>query len=68
MEWWWGLGYHTMFFLAGMATDSARSLDAARLDGAGEFRLWVNIVIPRLLPIMLVLVVLRFGIGHGRDR
>ncbi len=61
MEWWWGLGYHTMFFLAGMATIPRDLIDAARIDGAGEFRLWVNIIIPRLLPILLVLVVLRFG-------
>jgi multiple sugar transport system permease protein len=61
MEWWWGLGYHTMFFLAGMATIPRDLTDAARIDGAGEFRLWVNIIIPRLLPILLVLVVLRFG-------
>jgi ABC-type sugar transport system permease subunit len=50
-----------MFFLAGMATIPRDLTDAARVDGAGEFRLWINIVIPRLLPIILVLVVLRFG-------
>ena len=26
MEWWWGLGYHTMFYLAGLATIPAGSL------------------------------------------
>lgn len=61
MEWWWGLGYHTMFFLAGMATIPKDLTDAARIDGASEFRLWRNIVVPRLLPVILVLVVLRFG-------
>jgi len=61
MEWWWGLGYHTMFFLAGMATIPKDLTDAARIDGASEFRLWRNVIVPRLLPIILVLVVLRFG-------
>lgn len=61
MEWWWGLGYHTMFFLAGMATIPKDMIDAARIDGAGEFRLWRNIIVPRLLPVILVLVVIRFG-------
>jgi len=61
MEWWWGLGYHTMFFLAGLATISRDLPDAARIDGAGEWRLFWNITFPRLLPIILVLVVLRFG-------
>jgi multiple sugar transport system permease protein len=61
MEWWWGLGYHTMFFLAGMATIPRDLTDAARIDGASEFRLWRNIIVPRLLPVILVLVVIRFG-------
>lgn len=61
MEWWWGLGYHTMFFLAGMATIPRDMIDAARIDGASELRLWRNIIVPRLLPVILVLVVIRFG-------
>lgn len=61
MEWWWGLGYHTMFFLAGMATIPRDLLDAGRIDGANELRLWWDIVVPRLLPVILVLVVIRFG-------
>jgi multiple sugar transport system permease protein len=61
MEWWWGLGYHTMFFLAGMAAIPRDLVDAARIDGASEFRLWRNIIVPRLLPIILVLAVIRFG-------
>ncbi|MDP9363441.1 MAG: sugar ABC transporter permease [Chloroflexota bacterium] len=61
MEWWWGLGYHTMFFLAGLATISKDLPDAARVDGANEWRLFWNVTFPRLLPIILVLVVLRFG-------
>jgi len=61
MEWWWGLGYHTMFFLAGLATISRDLPDAARVDGASEWRLFWNVTFPRLLPIILVLVVLRFG-------
>jgi multiple sugar transport system permease protein len=61
MEWWWGLGYHTMFFLAGMAAIPRDLTDAARIDGASEFRLWRNIIVPRLLPVILVLAIVRFG-------
>src|SRR4051794_22775293 len=61
MEWWWGLGYHTMFFLAGLATIPRDLPEAARIDGANEWKLFWNITVPRLLPIILVLVVLRFG-------
>jgi multiple sugar transport system permease protein len=61
MEWWWGLGYHTMFFLAGLATIPKDLFDAARVDGAGEWRMFWSITIWRLLPIILVLAVIRFG-------
>lgn len=61
MEWWWGLGYHTMFFLAGLATIPRELYDAARVDGANEWRLFWHVTFPRLRPILLVLVVLRFG-------
>lgn len=61
MEWWWGIGFHTMFFIAGLASIPSDLVEAARIDGAGELRLWWNIVVPRLLPVILVLVVVRFG-------
>ena len=61
MEWWWGLGYHTVFFLAGLATIPRDLLDAARVDGAGEWRMFWGVTIWRLLPIILVLTVIRFG-------
>ncbi|MGE3798296.1 MAG: carbohydrate ABC transporter permease [Thermomicrobiales bacterium] len=61
MEWWWGLGYHTMFFLAGLASIPRDLPDAARVDGAGEWRMFWGVTIWRLLPIILVLTVVRFG-------
>ena len=61
MEWWWGLGYHTMFFLAGLATVPRDLFDAARVDGANEWKMFWTVTFWRLLPVVLVLVVLRFG-------
>ena len=61
MEWWWGLGYHTMFFLAGLATIPRDLFDAARVDGANEWRMFWGVTVWRLLPIILVLMVVRFG-------
>ncbi len=61
MEWWWGLGYHTMFFLAGLATIPRDLFDAARVDGASEWRMFWGVTFWRLLPIILVLAVIRFG-------
>jgi multiple sugar transport system permease protein len=60
-EVWWGLGYHTMFFLAGLAAIPRDLTEAARIDGANEWKLFWYVTIPRLLPILSILVVLRFG-------
>lgn len=61
VEWWWGLGYHTMFFLAGLAAIPKELFEAARVDGANEWQMFWHVTFPRLRPIMLILVVLRFG-------
>ncbi|MFN0194293.1 MAG: carbohydrate ABC transporter permease [Aestuariivirga sp.] len=61
MEVWWGLGYHTIFFLAGLAAISKDLPEAARIDGANEWQLFWHVTLPRLMPIMMILVVLRFG-------
>jgi multiple sugar transport system permease protein len=61
MELWWGLGYHTIFFLAGLAAISKDLPEAARIDGAGEWKVFWHITLPMLAPIMMILVVLRFG-------
>src|SRR5207253_10763584 len=58
---WWRLGYHTMFYLAGLAAIPKELFEAARVDGANEWTLFWHITLPRLRPILLVLVVLRFG-------
>jgi multiple sugar transport system permease protein len=61
MEVWWGLGYHTIFFLAGLAAVSKDLPDAARVDGANEWQVFWHVTRPQLAPIMMILVVLRFG-------
>jgi multiple sugar transport system permease protein len=61
VEIWWGLGYHTMFFLAGLAAIPGEMFEAARVDGANEWQMFWHVTVPRLRPIMLILVVLRFG-------
>jgi multiple sugar transport system permease protein len=61
MEWWWGIGLHTLFFLAGLATIPRELHEAAKVDGASEWQAFWHVTLPRLRPILLVLVVLRFG-------
>jgi multiple sugar transport system permease protein len=61
MEVWWGLGYHTIFFIAGLAAIPKELTDAARIDGANEWQVFWHVTRPQLAPIMMILVVLRFG-------
>src|SRR4051794_246157 len=61
MEVWWGLGYHTIFFLAGLAAIPRDLPEAARIDGASEWQGFWHVIRPALAPIMMILVVLRFG-------
>jgi ABC-type sugar transport system permease subunit len=61
MEVWWGLGYHTIFFLAGLASIPRDLPDAARIDGASEWQVFWYVTRPSLAPIMMILIVLRFG-------
>ncbi len=61
MEVWWGLGYHTIFFLAGLAAIPKDLPEAARIDGASEWSIFWHITRPALAPIMMILVILRFG-------
>jgi ABC-type sugar transport system permease subunit len=61
MEVWWGLGYHAIFFIAGLAAIPKDLPEAARLDGANEWQIFWHVTLPRLMPIMMILVVLRFG-------
>jgi multiple sugar transport system permease protein len=61
MEWWWGLGFHTLFFLAGLSAIPKELYEAASVDGANEWHTFWHVTFPRLRPVLLVLVVLRFG-------
>src|SRR5213596_2357738 len=62
MEWWWGLGFHTLFYLAGLATIPKDLYESARVDGAGEWRIFWRITFPRLRPILLAR---RAPLRHG---
>jgi multiple sugar transport system permease protein len=61
MDVWWGLGFHTIFFIAGLATLPRELPEAARIDGASNWQVFWHITRPHLAPVMTVLVVLRVG-------
>lgn len=52
---WRSMGYCMMIFTSSMAQINTEIYEAARIDGAGEFRQAVNITIPLLVPTILFL-------------
>jgi multiple sugar transport system permease protein len=65
MEWWWGLGYHTIFFSVGLSTISSELYEAARIDGAKEWQIALRITLPLLKPMLLIMLVLRLSTAMG---
>jgi multiple sugar transport system permease protein len=65
MEWWWGLGYHTVFFMVGLSAISSELYEAARIDGAREWQIALRISVPLLKPMLLIMLVLRLSTAMG---
>ena len=58
-QWQWTLGLYLMRnFITAMVHDSL--LEAARIDGASEFRIYAQIVMPLVKPAWLTLIILVF--------
>lgn len=62
MEWWWGLGQMTVFFLVGLNSISRDLYEAARIDGASEWQVIWRITLPLLRPTILTWVVLKITV------
>jgi multiple sugar transport system permease protein len=59
---WKGFGWSFVMFLAALETMPREQVEAARVDGAGEFTLWRRVVLPAIRPtIVFVLVLLVIG-------
>ena len=57
LVWRW-TGYNMIFYLSGMQSIDYSIYEAARIDGANQFRQLVNITIPLLRPIILVTAIM----------
>lgn len=57
---WRWLGFPTLVFLAGINAVPEEFLEAARLDGAGEWSLFRRIIFPLLAPAITIIVILTF--------
>ncbi|MDD3278052.1 MAG: sugar ABC transporter permease [Lachnospiraceae bacterium] len=55
---WKNLGYDIVLMLAGLSSISTDIYEAARVDGAGEWRIFHSITLPNLLPSLYTITVL----------
>ena len=67
---WKGLGYGAIMYLAAVTSIDQEMYEAARVDGAGRFRIMWSITIPSLLPTFFVLLLLSIAnfINNGMDQ
>lgn len=55
---WKGFGWGFIILLAGLQTIDHQLYEAARIDGAGPFRVLRNITIPMMIPVFVVVMIL----------
>lgn len=55
---WKNLGYDVILWMAGLASIPSSYYEAARVDGAGELRVFYHITLPNLLPTLYTILVL----------
>lgn len=55
---WKGLGYPTIYFLAGLQTVNQELYDAAKVDGAGMGALFWHVTLPSIYPVGVVVLLL----------
>lgn len=58
VEWWRGIGFHVILFLAAMLGVSRELQEAARIDGANAWQVATRITIPLMRPVILFSVVM----------
>jgi sn-glycerol 3-phosphate transport system permease protein len=58
VEWWRGIGFHIILFLAAMLGVPEELREAARIDGANAWQVATQITIPLLRPVILFSVVM----------
>lgn len=67
---WKGLGWGSIMYLAAIAGIDQELYEAARVDGAGRFRLMWNITLPSLMPTFFILLLLSIAnfLSNGLDQ
>lgn len=62
---WKEVGWGTIIFLAALTGISPSLYEAAKIDGAGRWKQFINITLPGMLPAIMVLLLLK--VGHVLD-
>lgn len=67
---WKGLGWNAIMYLAAITGIDPGLYEAAKIDGAGRFRLMYHITLPELLPTFFVLLMLSIAnfLNNGMDQ
>lgn len=67
---WKGLGWGSIMYLAGIAGTDQELYEAARVDGAGRFKLMRHITLPSLMPTYFVLLMMSVAnfLTNGLDQ
>ena len=67
---WKGLGWNAIMYLAAITGIDSGLYEAAKIDGAGRFRLMYHITLPALLPTFFVLLMLSIAnfLNNGMDQ
>ena len=55
---WKGFGWGFIMLLAGLQTIDRQLYEAAKVDGAGRWKSFLNVTIPMMMPVILVVIIL----------
>lgn len=58
VEWWRGIGFHIILFLAAMLSIPVELQEAARIDGANSWQVATRVTIPLMRPVILFSIVM----------
>lgn len=58
---WQGLGWGSIIYLAALSRIDPELYEAAIIDGAGRLRQAIHITLPGIMPIIVIMLILRFG-------
>ena len=66
---WKGAGYYAVFFLAALQDVPVDLKEAAQIDGANSVRIFFNITLPQIMPVVIFVVLISFiGSLKGFDQ